>query len=163
MIIASHFDSDPFYDAAVFFIMIASIELNDTAGMYAEYLGQKTCIGGCLYDMEDEQLADYLVYRVEGSGEQAKIAIQFDFVFKEWNEETESDEGAIVSLVFSKREGGFGFQLIDGNANLLPAESVVKAYSVDDIKNWVPMQQLVQTASQFILNNDERILELLKN
>ena len=89
--------------------MIASIELNDTPGIYAEFLNTETCVSGSLFDMEDEHLADYLVYCIAMGDNAANIALQFDFIFKEWNEDSETEEGALVSLIFSKNEGGFGF------------------------------------------------------
>ena len=140
--------------------MIASIELDDIPSP-ALVTSKCTCcdkplsrVSGKLFDLEDEHMADYVItWHREPSPKPAT----FDFIFKKWNEDSELEEGAGVSLLFHRDEKTAGVQLIDGNPELLKLEGVVRVYSKEEIREWLPMQQLVQQACQFILSNDDRL------
>ncbi len=140
--------------------MIASIELDEQPN---PALPDESCpccdkslsrITGKLFDLDDEEMAAYIItWHTEPCEKPATL----DFVFKEWNEEKEEEEGAVVSLKLHRQEDQAGVQLVDGNKTLLEQANADKVYTAEEIREWVPMQQLIQQSCQFIMVNDDRL------
>jgi len=134
--------------------MITSIEFDDAPSYPCETTALHR-VTGKLFDRDDEHMADYIVSWPLVSSEKP---LSIDFIFREWNEDTEAVEGAVVSVHFHQDEKGLGLRIVDGDVSFLKLEGVHKAYSNQEIREWIPMQQLVQHACQFILVHDDRIL-----
>jgi hypothetical protein len=141
--------------------MITSIEIDEVPFCDPALLvninggGNWLLATGHLFDGEDAHMGDYLLsWNDPANG----LPAHLDFIFMEWNDETDQDEGAVVSMQYRTDPEGAGFQLIDGRQALKCLPGVTKVYTRDDIREWVPMQHLIQQTCRFLLANDDRFL-----
>lgn len=142
--------------------MISSLEfVDETTNPPCQQCGTVTnTICGKLFDYEDELLTTYYVsWTVEGS----KTTAAFDFVFREWNEEQDCEEGVVISLEYKNDPEAKGFTIIDGRPSFLNLDGVTRLYSKEEVLIWEPMKRLIYQACEFIVGNDHRLEEILSS